>query len=250
MKKLLSIKELSKNYLTKKQVICALKNINLEIEENDFTILVGPSGCGKSTILSIIGGLENKSDGNLIIHKPDLKVGYMFQEDALFPWLNVLDNCLLGLKINGKLKKEDINYVKYLLKKYGLSNFENSYPRELSGGMRQRVALIRTLATKPDILLLDEPFSALDYQTRITVSNDVFKMIKEEKKTAIMVTQDINEAVSIGDKVVVLSNRPATIKNIYEINMDNKTIPSENRNNPKFNYYYNLVWKDFDHNEC
>lgn len=140
MKKLLSIKELSKNYLTKKQVICALKNINLEIEENDFTILVGPSGCGKSTILSIIGGLENKSDGNLIIYKPDLKVGYMFQEDALFPWLNVLDNCLLGLKINGKLKKEDINYVKYLLKKYGLSNFENSYPRELSGGMRQRVA--------------------------------------------------------------------------------------------------------------
>ena len=139
MKKLLSIKELSKNYLTKKQVICALKNINLEIEEKDFTILVGPSGCGKSTILSIIGGLENKSDGNLIIHKPDLKVGYMFQEDALFPWLNVLDNCLLGLKINGKLKKEDINYVKYLLKKYGLSNFENSYPRELSGGMRQRV---------------------------------------------------------------------------------------------------------------
>lgn len=250
MKKLLSIKELSKNYLTKKQVICALKNINLEIEEKDFTILVGPSGCGKSTILSIIGGLENKSDGNLIIHKPDLKVGYMFQEDALFPWLNVLDNCLLGLKINGKLKKEDINYVKYLLKKYGLSNFENSYPRELSGGMRQRVALIRTLATKPDILLLDEPFSALDYQTRITVSNDVFKMIKEEKKTAIMVTHDINEAVSIGDKVVVLSNRPATIKNIYEINMDNKTIPSENRNNPKFNYYYNLVWKDFDHNEC
>lgn len=250
MKKLLSIKELSKNYLTKKQVICALKNINLEIEENDFTILVGPSGCGKSTILSIIGGLENKSDGNLIIYKPDLKVGYMFQEDALFPWLNVLDNCLLGLKINGKLKKEDINYVKYLLKKYGLSNFENSYPRELSGGMRQRVALIRTLAIKPDILLLDEPFSALDYQTRITVSNDVFKMIKEEKKTAIMVTHDINEAVSIGDKVVVLSNRPATIKNIYEINMDNKTIPSENRNNPKFNYYYNLIWKDFDHNEC
>ena len=133
----------------RRNAIKACKNVGLyrvqksvflgEIEENDFTILVGPSGCGKSTILSIIGGLENKSDGNLIIYKPDLKVGYMFQEDALFPWLNVLDNCLLGLKINGKLKKEDINYVKYLLKKYGLSNFENSYPRELSGGMRQRV---------------------------------------------------------------------------------------------------------------
>lgn len=250
MKKLLSIKGLTKNYLTKKQVICALKSIDLEVEENDFIVLVGPSGCGKSTILSIIGGLENKSSGTINLYKTNLKVGYMFQEDALFPWLTVLDNCLLGLKIKGKIKKEDISYVKHLLEKYGLSNFENSYPKELSGGMRQRVALIRTLATKPDILLLDEPFSALDYQTRIIVSNDVFKMIKEEKKTAIMVTHDITEAVSIGDKIIVLSNRPATIKNIYKIDMNNKTIPSENRNNPKFNYYYNLIWKDLDHNEC
>ena len=250
MKKLLSIKGLTKNYLTKKQVICALKSIDLEVEENDFIVLVGPSGCGKSTILSIIGGLENKSSGTINLYKSNLKVGYMFQEDALFPWLTVLDNCLLGLKIKGKIKKEDISYVKHLLEKYGLSNFENSYPKELSGGMRQRVALIRTLATKPDILLLDEPFSALDYQTRIIVSNDVFKMIKEEKKTAIMVTHDITEAVSIGDKIIVLSNRPATIKNIYKIDMNNKTIPSENRNNPKFNYYYNLIWKDLDHNEC
>lgn len=247
--KLLEIKELSKNFLTKKQVICALKNINLEVEENDFLVLVGPSGCGKSTILSIIGGLEEKSSGKIKVFKKDLKVGYMFQEDTLFSWLNVLDNCLLGLKIKNKITKDDVKYVKYLLGKYGLSNFEKSYPKELSGGMRQRVALIRTLATKPDILLLDEPFSALDYQTRITVSNDVFKIIKEEKKTAIMVTHDINEAVSMGDKVAILSNRPSIIKNIYEIKMDNKTIPSENRNNPKFNYYYNLVWKDFDSNE-
>ncbi len=250
MNKLLNIKGLSKNYLTKKNVICALNNISFEVLENDFIVLVGPSGCGKSTILSIIGGLENKSDGKIKVYKDNLKVGYMFQEDALLPWLSVLDNCLLGLKIKNKVKSEDIKYVKMLLKKYGLSNFENSYPKELSGGMRQRVALIRTLALKPDILLLDEPFSALDYQTRITVSNDVFKMIKEEKKTAIMVTHDINEAISIGDKVIVLSNRPACIKNIYEIDMNNKSIPSENRNNPKFNYYYNLIWKDFDHNEC
>ena len=250
MSKLLNIKELSKNYLTKKQVVCALKDINLSIEENDFIIMVGPSGCGKSTILSIIGNLEKKSSGKIEIFKKDLKVGYMFQEDALFPWLNVLDNCLLGLKIkNNKVKKSDIVYVKYLLKKYGISNFEKSYPKELSGGMRQRVALIRTLAIKPDILLLDEPFSALDYQTRIMVSNDVYKIIKEEKKTAIMVTHDINEAISMGDKVIVLSNRPAYIKNIYNIEMDNKTIPSKNRNNPKFNYYYNLIWKDFEHNE-
>lgn len=139
MSKLLQIEELSKNYLTKKQVICALKNINLTVEENDFIVLVGPSGCGKSTILSIIGGLEKKSTGKIKIFKKDLKVGYMFQEDTLFPWLNVLDNCLIGLKIKNKIDKENVKYVKYLLKKYGLSNFEKSYPKELSGGMRQRV---------------------------------------------------------------------------------------------------------------
>ncbi len=246
---LLEIKELSKNYLTKKQVICAIKNINLLIKENQFIALVGPSGCGKSTILSIIGGLEKKSSGQINFMKKNLKVGYMFQEDALFPWLNVLDNCMLGLKIQNKETKENKKYVKTLLKKYGLSSFEKSYPKELSGGMRQRVALIRTLATKPDILLLDEPFSALDYQTRITVSDDVFKIIKQEKKTALMVSHDINEAISMADKVIVLSNRPSIIKNVYEIKMENKSTPSENRKNKKFNEYYNLIWKDLDHYE-
>ena len=247
--KLLEIKELSKNYLTPKKVICALENINLDIYENEFVVLVGPSGCGKSTILSIIGNLENKSSGKIEFKKDNVKVGYMFQEDALFPWLTVLDNCMLGLKIQKKDNEENIKYVKTLLKKYGLSNFEKSYPKELSGGMRQRVALIRTLALKPDILLLDEPFSALDYQTRITVSDDVFKIIKEEKKTALMVTHDISEACAIGSKVVVLSNRPAIIKNIYAIDMENKGLPSENRKNSKFSYYYNLIWKDLDHYE-
>ena len=247
--KLLEIKELSKNYLTPKKVICALKNINLDIYENEFVVLVGPSGCGKSTILSIIGNLENKSSGKIEFKKDNIKVGYMFQEDALFPWLTVLDNCMLGLKIQKKDNEENIKYVKTLLKKYGLSNFEKSYPKELSGGMRQRVALIRTLALKPDILLLDEPFSALDYQTRITVSDDVFKIIKEEKKTALMVTHDISEACAIGSKVVVLSNRPSVVKSIYEIEMENKGLPSENRKNPKFGYYYNLIWKDLDHYE-
>ena len=246
---LLEIKELSKNYLTKKQVICAIKNINLLIKENQFIALVGPSGCGKSTILSIIGGLEKKSSGQINFMKKNLKVGYMFQEDALFPWLNVLDNCMLGLKIQNKETKENKKYVKTLLKKYGLSSFEKSYPKELSGGMRQRVALIRTLATKPDILLLDEPFSALDYQTRITVSDDVFKIIKQEKKTALMVSHDINEAISMADKVIVLSNRPSIIKNVYEIKIENKSTPSENRKNKKFNEYYNLIWKDLDHYE-
>lgn len=246
---LLNIKELSKNYLTKENVICALKKIDLLVNEQEFIVLVGPSGCGKSTILSIIGNLEEKSSGQITYGKKDIKIGYMFQEDALFPWLNVLDNCLLGLKIENKITKDNIKYVKSLLKKYGLSSFEKSYPKELSGGMRQRVALIRTLATKPDILLLDEAFSALDYQTRITVSDDVYKIIKDENKTAIMVTHDIAEAISMADKVVVLSKRPAIIKNTYEIKMDNKTIPSENRKNKDFYNYYNAIWKDLDYYE-
>ncbi len=248
MNELLEIKELSKNYLTKKQVICALENIEFSVHEKEFITLVGPSGCGKSTILSIIGGLEDKSGGHVIFNNK-ITVGYMFQEDTLFPWLNVLDNCLLGLKVQKKINKDNVSYVKYLLNKYGLSEFEKSYPKELSGGMRQRVALIRTLAIKPDILLLDEPFSALDYQTRINVSDDVYKIIKEEEKTAIMVTHDIGEAISMGDKVIVLSKRPAIVKNIYKIEMKDKTSPSLNRYNPEFNTYYNLIWKDLDHED-
>lgn len=249
MENLLSIRELNKNYHTKKQVICALTNISLDIKNGEFIVMVGPSGCGKSTILSIIGGLEDASSGIVKFTKENVKIGYMFQEDALFPWLNVLDNCLIGLKINKSLTEENIKYVKYLLKKYGLADFEKSYPNNLSGGMRQRVALIRTLAMKPDILLLDEPFSALDYQTRISVSNDVYKIIKEEKKTALMVTHDIGEAITMGDRVVVLSKRPAMIKNVYEIKSNKDKVPSENRNSPEFMEYYNLIWEDLDHYE-
>ena len=245
---ILKINNLSKNYLSKSKVICALKNINLSVNKNEFITLVGPSGCGKSTILSIIGGLENKSNGQ-IIFKDNIKVGYMFQEDALLPWLTVFENCVLGLKIQNNLNEESKDYVITLLKKYGLETFKNSYPKELSGGMRQRVALIRTLALKPDILLLDEPFSALDYQTRIKVSDDVYKIIKNENKTAIMVTHDIGEAISMADKVIVLSKRPAIIKNKYLIKFDNKGLPSQKKESEKYNYYYNLIWKDLDYNE-
>ena len=249
MNELLKIEELEKNYLSKKNAISALKNINLTVNENEFVVLVGPSGCGKSTILSIIGNLEKKSSGNIKFKNNNVKIGYMFQEDTLFPWLNVLDNCLLGLKIRKEINESSISYVKGLLEKYGLSAFEKSFPKELSGGMRQRVALIRTLAIKPDILLLDEPFSALDYQTRINVSDDVYKIIKEEKKTAIMVTHDISEAIAMADKVIVLSKRPAVVKNSYTIEMENKGLPSINRKNKKFDYYYDLIWKDFDYHE-
>jgi NitT/TauT family transport system ATP-binding protein len=170
----------------------------------------------------------------------------MLQEDTLFDWLTIYENSILGLKIKHILTKDNIKYVKDLLIKYGLKDFMNKYPKSLSGGMRQRVALIRTLAIKPDILLLDEPFSALDYQTRLKVSDDVYKIIKEENKTVIMVTHDIAEAISMSDKVVVLSKRPCKIKNIYDVELENKSTPINNRKAKEFTHYYDLLWRDLD----
>lgn len=246
MQSLLQIKNLSKNYITKNKVTKAVDNISLDINDNEFITLIGPSGCGKSTILSIIGNLDEKSSGIIKFKNKDIKVGYMFQEDLLFPWLTVYENTVLGLKIKKELNEENKKYVNDLLDKYGLIEFKNNYPKELSGGMRQRVALIRTLALKPDILLLDEPFSALDYHTRIEISDDVYKIIKKEGKTAIMVTHDIQEAIAMSDKVIVLSKRPAKIKRIYDIVLENKTVPSKNRNDKNFSNYYEKIWKDFD----
>ena len=243
---LLKIKGLKKNYIKEKQVICALKSINLTVFENEFLVIVGPSGCGKSTILSLIGNLEEKSGGKIEV-KPGLKVGYMFQEAVLFQWLTVLDNALLGLKISKKLNKDTKEYTINLLKKYGLYEFKDKYPTQLSGGMRQRVALIRTLAIRPNILLLDEAFSALDYQTRLMVTEDIYKILKQENITAVMVTHDISEAISMSDRVIVLSQRPATVKSIYEIDfeMENRT-PLNCRENPKFSRYFNLMWRELE----
>jgi NitT/TauT family transport system ATP-binding protein len=185
------------------------------------------------------------SDGDITFYN-NSKIGYMLQEDSLFDFRTILDNCLIGLEINKELNDNNKKYVEKLLKDYGLDKFKDKYPANLSGGMRQRVALIRTLATNPDILLLDEPFSALDYQTRLMVSDDVYNIIKKEKKSAIMVTHDIAEAVSMSDKVIVLTGRPSKIKNIYEIKLENKKNPIANRKDSKFNYYYDMIWKDID----
>ena len=240
MNNILTINNLSKKYYTKEKEILAIDNISLTIKENSITAIVGPSGCGKSTLLNIIGKLDKPSKGTITYQKD--KIGYMFQTDCLFPWLTILDNCLIGLKIQNKLTKENINYVKDLLKNYGLKEFINSYPKNLSGGMKQRVALIRTLATKPDLLLLDEPFSALDYQTRLSVSDDVYKIIKKENKTTIIITHDIAEAISLADTIIVLSQRPAKIKKIYNIKLTNSTTPINNRTCKEFNTYYKDIW--------
>ena len=192
MDKYLCIKKLKKIYHDELGETLAIDNINIDINEKEFISIVGPSGCGKSTLLSILAGLEKKSDGNISINS-DVKLGYMLQNDSLFPWRTVYDNCLLGLEVKNKLNDDTIKNVLSLLKQYGLYEFKDKYPRYLSGGMKQRVALIRTITLNPDILLLDEPFSALDYQTRITLSEDLYNIIKKENKTAIMVTHDLAE---------------------------------------------------------
>ena len=194
MTNIISINKLSKKYHSKGETT-AIKNLTLSVKEGEYLAIVGPSGCGKSTLLSILSEIEKKSSGSIILHKDNIKFGYMLQEDCLFPWLNILENCLLGLKIKKEITKENKEYVIKLLNDYGLHDFIYSYPNSLSGGMRQRVALIRTLAIKPDILLLDEPFSALDYQTRLALSDDVYKMIKDNQKTVIMITHDIAESI-------------------------------------------------------
>lgn len=247
MNKILEVSNLSKNYQTIKGEINAIDNISFTLDKEEILAIVGSSGCGKSTLLNILTGLDKKTSGEIKL-KENITLGYMPQEDALFPWLNILDNACLGLDIKKIKTKDNIDFVKNLLIKYGLGDFLEKYPRELSGGMRQRVALIRTLALKPDILMLDEPFSALDYVSRLSVSDDVFNIIKGEKKSVIMITHDLAEAISIADKVIVLSKRPAKIKNIYEINLTNKSTPTNNRKTKEFAHYYELLWKDLDKN--
>ena len=191
----------------------------------EFVSIIGPSGCGKSTLLSIIAGLEEKSEGEIYIQNEKVtgvspKIGYMLQRDCLLEWRTIFSNALFGLEVKGKKSKENIEYVESLLKKYSLYDFKDKYPSEISGGMRQRAALIRTLAVKPKILLLDEAFCALDYQTRIMVTNDIYQILRQENITALIVTHDISEAISMSDRVLVLSKRPGTIKDIHKIDFD------------------------------
>lgn len=246
-KTILKVKDISKTYQARNGEINALTNINFEIKEGEFVSIIGPSGCGKSTLLSIISGLENKTSGEVYI---DGKVGYMLQKDNLLEWRTIYKNVILGLEIQKTNTQENQKYVIDLLKKYGLYEFKDKYPTQLSGGMRQRVALIRTLAIRPKILLLDEAFSALDYQTRLMVTEDIYKILKNENITVLMVTHDISEAISMSDRVIVLSSRPATVKNIHDINfnIENKT-PLNCRENPKFSEYFNFMWEELQEYE-
>ncbi len=255
MHKGLKLNNISKIYQDDNGETIAIKDFNYTFEKGTFTSIVGPSGCGKSTLLSIIAGLEKTSTGQLFIDDTEItsisdNIGYMLQKDYLLEWRTIYKNITFGLEIKNKLNDEAKEYIYSLLKKYDLYEFKDKYPSQLSGGMRQRVALIRTLAINPDILLLDEAFSALDYQTRLSVTDDVYKIIKNENKTTIMVTHDIPEGISMSDKVIVLSNRPATIKNVHEINFDiKKRTPLKCRENEKFSKYFDNIWKELNAND-
>lgn len=242
---ILELKNIRKIYHSKDGETLALDNINLKVLDEEFISIIGPSGCGKSTLLGIVAGIVSKSFGEIVTPN-DFKIGYMLQDDCLFPKRTVLENAVLGLEIKGLLNDESRKRVVDLLTKYGLGEFINSYPDSLSGGMKQRVALIRTLSLDPDLLLLDEPFSALDYQTRLSLSDDLYRIIKQERKTVIMVTHDIAEAISMSDRIVVLTKRPSTIKSIYDILLDKKDVPAKNRQDKNFIYYYNKIWKELD----
>lgn len=226
-----------------------LKDISFILNKNEFISFVGPSGCGKTTLLNLIAGLLPVSSGEIQINgdpleESNINIGYMLQKDHLLEWRTIYRNLTLGLEIQHKLDKTHLDIIEDLLKTYGLWDFRNAYPRQLSGGMRQRAALIRTLALSPEILLLDEPFSALDYQTRMNVSNDIGSIIKEKGISTLLVTHDLAEAISMADRVIVLSKRPGTIKEIIPIHLsiENRT-PRTSRNAPEFNTYYNQIWE-------
>lgn len=248
MQPIVDVKNLTKNFYNKEGEVEVLKNINFSLNEGEILTILGPSGSGKSTILNILTKLLEPTSGEVNIKG---NIGYMFQRDHLLEWRNIMDNITIGLEIQHQKTPQAISKIESLLKTYGLWDFRNMYPKELSGGMRQRVALIRTLAVNPDVLLLDEPFSALDYQTRILVSDDIYKIIKNENKSTILVTHDISEAISMSDKIAVLSKRPATVKNIYDINLKitEKRTPIVSRSAENFKDYFNILWKEIDSSE-
>ncbi len=249
MNKLLELKNISLTYQTLNDEITAISGLSFDVEDGEFVSIIGPSGCGKTTILSLIAGLITQTSGKILFEgkekaKKNDGLGYMLQKDQLFSWRTIEKNVFLPLEIKKNKSKESKKYANVLLEKYGLGEFKKNYPDQLSGGMRQRAALIRTLVSNPKLLLLDEPFSALDYQTRLSVCEDVFSIIKAEKKTAILVTHDISEAISMSDKIIVLTARPAKVKCIFVSGL--KGTPLKRRENKEFGQYFEKIWKELN----
>ncbi len=248
---LVSLNNVSLTYQTKTSETLAIDGLNLTINKGEFVAIVGPSGCGKTTILSLISGILKPTQGNVTLTSKSTQniTGYMFQHDHLFGWRTIMKNILIGPEIQKANIQSAKKRATLLLRKYGLYEYKDRYPTELSGGMRQRVALIRTLVLEPEILLLDEPFSALDFQTRLGVCDDVSKIISEEQKTAVLVTHDLSEAISMADRVVVLTKKPAKIKKIFDINLKDYGPPLKRRESPEFAKLFDKIWKEITTDE-
>ena len=248
----LRLEGVSLTYQAENGEIEALRGLSLAVREGELLAIVGPSGCGKSTLLSVVAGLMPPTAGTVILggqRQSGLspQIGYMLQKDNLLAWRTVRSNVLLGLELRGQLCPERVAAVDALLSTYGLADFQDKYPSQLSGGMRQRAALIRTLAPGPRVLLLDEAFSALDYQTRLSVTDDVYGILKSEGQTALMVTHDIPEAISMADRVAVLSARPARVREVVDITFGAEPLPPlARRNEPAFGRYFNKIWRELD----
>ena len=249
----IAIRQASMTYQSPDGEVEALRDVSFDVADGEFVSIVGPSGCGKSTLLSLIAGLERPSAGEVLlddepVKAPTAKIGFMPQRDQLFAWRTIWSNVTLGLQVRRENTPEQQARVRELLEQYDLAEFAQKLPGQLSGGMRQRCALIRTLATEPAILLLDEPFSALDYQTRLAVSADISRIIRQEHKTAVLVTHDISEAISMSDRVVVLTHRPGTVRAIHDLRLFRALSPLERRGAPEFQSIFNQIWEELDVN--
>lgn len=248
----LQIKNVDHTYFTKTLATTALSAISLEVEEGEFVSFLGPSGCGKTTLLSIISGLIKPTSGsimleNILVKKAGYRIGYMLQQDYLFPWKTIRDNILIGLKLTNRLTLENKQYALNLLEQMGLTGVETQYPKQLSGGMRQRVALVRTLATEPKLLLLDEPFSALDYQTKLKLENLVSHTLTTFGKTAILVTHDIGEAIAMSDRIFLFSSKPGKLYKTFVIPEDLRNLtPFHARNHEAFPILFQTIWKELE----
>ncbi len=248
----LEVKDVTHSYFSKREKMTALMNVNLTVRPGEFVSILGPSGCGKTTLLSIISGLIKPTAGHVLMENEKVKgtnkkTGYMLQQDYLFPWKTIGENILLGLKLTGQLNEETKEKAFNLLEQMGLKDIENKYPSELSGGMRQRAALVRTLATDPKLLLLDEPFSALDFQTKLKLENLVGKTLKTFRKTAILVTHDISEAIAMSDRIFLFSNRPGTVYKTIEIPDELRKLPPfEARNHKQSPEFFRSIWKELE----
>ena len=252
MNKILEVENLKICYQAENGEVEAVRDISFSADAGEFISIVGPSGCGKSTLLSAVAGITPVSSGKILLSGNEITgvcrdTAYMLQKDNLLPWRSIRKNVLIGLEIRKMVTPQNVEYADSLLKSYGLWEFRDKYPAQLSGGMRQRVSLIRTLAVRPKLLLLDEAFSALDYQTRLTVTDDVYKILKKEKQTALIVTHDIPESISMSDRVIVLSKRPAVIRKIFKTEFDlEDRSPLICRDQGVFGEYFNQIWKELD----